>query len=81
MLRLSRDISAPINVLTPNEESIVDVGKNFFEFYLKTHQEFRTNSIFPDINHQSSFLTKVMLREVSENLSSRVNRPKGQEIP
>jgi len=67
-------------VLTPNEESIVDVGKNFFEFYLKTHQEFRTKSIFPDINHQSSFLTKVMLREVSENLSSRVNRHKGQEV-
>jgi len=55
------NILAPINVLTPNEESIVDVGKNFFEFYLKTHQEFKTKSIFPEINHQSSFLTKVML--------------------
>ena len=50
-----------MNVLTPNEESIVDVGKNFFEFYLKTHQEFKTKSIFPEVNLQSSFLTKVML--------------------
>ena len=57
-------IKAPVNVLGPKEESILDIGKSFFRFYLNTHQKFKSDDIFPQINNQSSFLSKVLLSVV-----------------